>query len=128
MSKKKVDEIIEAVNENESVEVTEEMVDELTEKAEALAVLHERNVLITLIMLTAKKIRVIEEGQKNKTVKKNNYHYGYLKSANEFLYSCRVLLNMITDHETMDMLEKNIADAIEEEINGGKNDGQQPSE
>jgi hypothetical protein len=100
----------------QSVDVAEEEIDELTQKAEALAIWHERAALSAIVEGLKVKIDEIKAAQKQKTVKSNNYNAGYLKALADVVYTINVLLYMTEEDGVAGTVAK--AEETVEEANG----------
>lgn len=88
---------------SKEVNVEEEQVDELLEKAEALAAWHERAAIESLAIGVQKKFHEMLEGQGKGQVKNNLYNRGYMKALTDIYYTLSTLLKHIdgeTEEET----------------------------
>lgn len=81
------------------VSVEEEKVDELIEKAEALAAWHERAAVESLAIGVQQKFHEMLEGQGKGQIKNNQFNKGYMKALTDIYYTLKTLLNHI-DGET----------------------------
>jgi hypothetical protein len=90
----------------EKVTVEEEKVDELIEKAEALAAWHERAAVESLAIGVQQKFHEMLEGQGKGQIKNNQFNKGYMKALTDIYYTLKTLLNHI--------------DGVDEEENKGE--------
>lgn len=85
---------------DKKVDITEEQVDELIEKAEALAGWHEVNVIQAIAEGTKDKWELMLKDMGNGKVKNNNYNKGYMKALLDLYYSLKIMLENITEENT----------------------------
>lgn len=79
----------------EEVTVEEEQIDELLEKAEALAGWHERAAIESIAIGIQQKFHEMLEGQGKGTVKNSTFNRGYMKALTDIYYTLKTLLNYI---------------------------------
>lgn len=79
----------------EEVTVEEEQIDELLEKAEVLAAIHERRAVESVALGIQAQYHEMLEGQGKGTVKNSTFNRGYMKALNDIFYTLKVLLNHI---------------------------------
>lgn len=96
------------MSKDEEVTVDEEQVDELLEKAEALAAWHERAAIESIAAGVQNKFHEMLEGQGKGKVKNNKYNQGYMKALTDIYYTLKTLLNYIDSEidEEIDILNK----------------------
>lgn len=90
----------------EEITVEEEQVDELLEKAEALAAWHERAAIESLANGIQAKFHEMLEGQGKGKIKNNSFNRGYMKALTDIYYTLKTLLNHIDGVNDEDLIEQ----------------------